>query len=93
MAGLRKLLINGYEVEITEVNKESKTIRFLGGSVDPLRGGLNFITGARDEWQFWKEGRKLKPFGKPYKDSHAILVAIDDYERRNDPQRRETGFE
>jgi hypothetical protein len=57
---------------------------------------LNFVAtvkDAKDAFLLWREERRLIAFEHPYKRSVAIIVAIDDYERKTDARRRgPTGF-
>jgi uncharacterized caspase-like protein len=91
-----KIEINRSQFKILKINKDLHTVsvEFLdeteGDTI--LRQGLNTFTsllaGAEKNYLLWKEGAKLQKFSIPYKNSHALLVAIDDYERRKDPEKR-----
>jgi WD40 repeat protein len=100
-SGTGQLIINGNKVNIHHLDLPNNTIEVIplsgSGSKGIISNGLNFIgsllSDARESFLFWKEQRKLKRFENPYKDSHAILVAIDDYDRLKDLKKRgETGF-
>ncbi len=100
-SGTDQLIINGNKVNVHRLDLHKNIIEVtpLGGngSKGIISKGLNFIgsllSDTRESFLFWKEKRKLKRFVKPYKYSHAILVAIDDYDRRKDPKKRgKTGF-
>jgi hypothetical protein len=84
------LIVNGSPLAI-EQNGETE-ITFLGRKPSP---GLNVITTARENLNLlaWMEGATLQSFENPYETSYAVLVAIDDYDRRKDGQKRpRTGF-
>jgi hypothetical protein len=83
-----ELTINGHSVKIKEISADGLGIRILGDSDDLFKKGLNYISNQRKRMKFWKEEKKLKPFAEPYKSSHAILIAIDDYDRANEPKKR-----
>jgi WD40 repeat protein len=97
----KKLLVNGKKVTVSDIDQNAKCIEVMTLGDDRyekiVKKGLNYICLAgsqlKREYLFWKEKGKLKPFRNPYKNSHAILVAIDDYDRVKDPQKRgKTGF-
>lgn len=80
-------VINGSTVKL-ELNASTKAVTFLGGNIVPLKRGLNSI-GSRS---YWLEEKKLLAYESPYKKSYAILVAIDDYDRRAAPGLGPTGY-
>lgn len=84
-------LLNGIEVHAEQLSDTSVT--FLGQSPSL---GLNLVASgknAKDAFLLWREERRLIAFERPYKESVAIIVAIDDYARTKDPKRRgPTGF-
>jgi len=86
--------INGHEG--IPVNLErGGIIRFLGehGDQSLFRQGLNQIAYLKNSYLYWREGRELIGYDKPYKNSYAIIVAIDDYDRLGDFKNRgRTGF-
>lgn len=76
--------VNGSLIAI-EPNPASSEIRFLGGGNDgQIHQGLNVVGAAK----FWVEEQRLTRFSAPYQQSYAIVVAIDDYQRKRDPQHR-----
>jgi len=61
-------LINGRKVET------------LGNlATDTVRNGLNWIESKGHVWRAWYEEKQLKPFEDPYKNSFAIVAAINKY--------------
>ena len=55
-----------------------------GKSMADLKPGLNVfeaIGAEAGKFTLWKEGNDLTHFEMPYKTSHAVVVAIDDYDR------------
>ncbi|GAK50717.1 periplasmic protein TonB [Candidatus Moduliflexus flocculans] len=93
-----ELIINAQRVNVQQINRNDNSldIQYLGNSTDIMKLGVNHIslpTELYDKALFWYENYKLRPFSEPYRKSYAILVAIDDYERKNDPQHRgDMGF-
>ena len=64
------------------------SIQFLGGATN-LQQGLNWIGKLR----FWFQEHKLTHYESPYRNSYAIVAAIDDYTRSKDPNHRKpTGY-
>jgi hypothetical protein len=76
--------INGQEVRY--VRSRDNALRFLGAN--PLRDGLNFLRTTAGAFTYWKESILLQRYEEPYKSSYAIIAAIDDYERKHDPEKR-----
>jgi hypothetical protein len=85
--GQKTLLVNGTEIEINGVAGAGGEVYYLGKE-NILERGLNLITAKGSEFRFWLEENKLKAYTLPYAKSYAIIVAIDDYDRSNDPERR-----
>ncbi|MBN2286674.1 MAG: caspase family protein [Tissierellales bacterium] len=90
MANLSQISINGIITTVDSVNRKQNNIKVLGKPDNLLKRGLNYfvstVSGIENKWLFWNENNKLKIFSEPYEESHAILIAIDDY-------RKETGFD
>jgi len=62
-------------------------------AVASLGPGLNVLSSLKHRLIIWRESKRLQLFETPYKNSHAILVAIDDYDRQGDEEKRgKTGF-
>lgn len=88
LAGKTRVTLNGVDTPV-QVDAKDNTVKFLSEKTD-LRQGLNVI----DSTRFWLEERKLQAYESPYKNSYAIVVAISDYARAADPQKRgRTGFD
>lgn len=88
LAGKTRVMLNGVDTPV-QVDAKDNTVKFLSEKTD-LRQGLNVI----DSTRFWLEERKLQAYESPYKNSYAIVVAISDYARAADPQKRgRTGFD
>jgi hypothetical protein len=93
------VMLNGKRQQITEVNRSRRIVTLLGDDA-LLSKGLNVFTvlskmgeAANRRFLFWNEERVLTAFEEPYPKSYAIIVAIDDYDRRDDPQHRgPTGY-
>jgi hypothetical protein len=80
--------LNGVDVRSDLLTTNSTS--FLGESP---KTGLNVIENGKATFLIWREEHRLSVFENPYSNSFAVIVAIDDYERNNDPQRRgPTGF-
>jgi hypothetical protein len=85
---LQDLRINGKAVKKSKFDKEAGII-FLSNEGDSLlQRGINLMEVAKKQYVVWREKDTLKQFSIPYRRSRAILVAIDDYERKQDKQRR-----
>jgi hypothetical protein len=51
------------------------------------------LTRGKQQALIWLEARKLAAYETPYKHSYAVVVAIDDYDRKHDPNHRPpTGY-
>jgi uncharacterized caspase-like protein len=88
------ILLNGKKQRITRINSAQNTVTLLGDG-GALKQGLNALETANRKLIFWNEQRVLSAFENPYRDekSYAVIVAIDDYDRTSDPQRRPaTGY-
>lgn len=86
------LTLNGKAHTVAEVHKEGRMVSLLG---DPsaMKNGLNELKVLAREIKFWAENEKLSAFAEPYARSYAVIAAIDDYERKADPQKRgPTGY-
>ena len=88
LAASGNVLLNGSEVEVKVA--EGSRVSLLGDGPNP---GINVIQTVKGRLLAWYENRTLAVFEHPYKNSYAVIVAIDDYERKKDPRRRgPTGF-
>jgi hypothetical protein len=98
--------VNGKLQQIVRIDPARRIVTLLGDD-DSLRKGLNVMEILRAaaaaprqaaaalsrRFIFWNEERSLTAFQDPYRHSYAIIVAIDDYDRASDPQRRgPTGY-
>jgi hypothetical protein len=82
------LRLNGVDIHSDALTPNSTS--FLG---DSPKTGLNIVENGKAVFLIWREEHKLSVFENPYANSFAVIVAIDDYERKNDPRRRgPTGF-
>jgi predicted acylesterase/phospholipase RssA len=88
-----EVYLNGEPVRI-ELSADRSGVRFLGSETESLlRQGVNRITRGGQQATFWLEGRKLLAYENPYKNSYAVIVAIDDYDHKGDPLHRPpTGY-
>lgn len=80
--------INGATVNSVSFDWEKQTLRLGEQEMGFLNSGLNVFRGLKKEVRVWFEDGRLTRFEKPYDRSHAILFAIDDYERVSDPDGR-----
>jgi hypothetical protein len=87
LASSDRLELNGYPFHIGDIDTTNRTITLLGEEKAISPGLQRFVSNSRS-WTFWYENNKLQYFSQPYKSSYAIIVAIDDYDRKNDPLRR-----
>jgi hypothetical protein len=87
------LLVNGTNVVVRRFG-ERNTAMYYVGQRNLLRNGLNWLMPSNGAPSlFWYEENELKQFDMPYSTSYAIVVAIDDYARTNDPEHRvPTGY-
>ena len=92
-------LINQNEVAVRSVERGSNAITVLGDNTATalVHDGINILAqktdGVRQQFQYWSDARKLTEFANPYKNSYAVISAIDDYDRERDPLHRgKTGF-
>jgi len=42
------------------------------------------VVKGKEDFLFWMEERKLTVYQNPYRNSYAVVVAIDDYDRKQD---------
>lgn len=85
--------LNGKDYKVSNVDSGTRTIQFLGNEDDVLLKGVNLLETEVRQFKFWNEERVLSAFDDPYPKSYAIIAAIDDYDRVNDPQQRgATGY-
>ena len=94
-----QVLFNDQSLTVHEIDSANNAVVFLGDpdTPNPVVNGLNWLVSlgksAHQTALFWGETRVLLKFENPYKNSYAIVSAIDDYDRVNDPLRRgKTGF-
>jgi Caspase domain len=82
-----QLTLNGNSLALTEVDAAAETAK-IKVSPGELKDGLNFLATVSNTWTYWYENHELQYFANPYKSSFAIIAAIDDYKRINDPEHR-----
>jgi hypothetical protein len=88
------ITVNGRPLQIDLGSSTPKRLVFLGEPAGIVGRGMTYIEGLKSHVLYWREDQALKKFEQPYARSAAVLVAIDDYERKRDPLRRgPTGFE
>ncbi len=81
------LLLNGSPVE---AKVENGRVTLLG---EKPAAGLNIFQKGEQRLLAWYESRSLTAFEHPYKNSYAVIVAVDNYERKGDSRGRgPTGF-
>lgn len=105
--GTEEMQINGVNVTPRRTDPEENSVTIVGDFEGLLHPGLNEIVATLKEGKertraylqeqkrrflFWQENKKLKVFENPYKESHAIIVAIDDYDRAGKMGARPTGY-
>jgi hypothetical protein len=92
LSGTDDASLNGKLVHFA-LDSSNNQVRFLGGAKDALRQGLNVLSTGKQQALLWVEERKLMMYENPYKASYAIVVAIDDYDRKRDASHRgPTGY-
>jgi uncharacterized caspase-like protein len=93
-APTEKVSVNGNSlIEQDQYQIADGKLTFLGSGADLINAGINVLTIGRQQFYLWKVGASLKAFRNPYQNSRAIIVAIDDYDRKKDPLKRgPTGF-
>lgn len=79
--------LNGTPLSVSEIKSEEKKVTLLGGSEGFLDGLNSFISDVK-QFHIWKEKENLSKFPEPYASSYAIIAAIDDYDRKKDPENR-----
>lgn len=88
------VVINGTPVSINNSRSDSTQLVFLGAPDGIVGKGMTYISTAKRQYYYWREEQVLTKFESPYNNSHAVIVAIDDYDRLRDPQHRgKTGYE
>lgn len=80
--------INGAQVQSVSFNSDGRALRLGEQEMGFLNSGLNVFRGLKQEVRVWFEDGRLTRYEAPYRRSHAILFAIDDYERVTDPRGR-----
>ncbi|WP_245484490.1 caspase family protein [Rhizobium leguminosarum] len=87
------VVLNGRKLSSEEFREEANSLVFLSNNDNSIRNGFNLLQIGAETYQLWRSKRALRAFKEPYKDSYAVLVAIDDYDRRDDKlHRKATGF-
>jgi predicted acylesterase/phospholipase RssA len=80
-----EVLLNGFRVKL-DVSEDQSHVRFLGGEAKTaIHQGINRLVKGKADFLFWTEERKLMAYQNPYRNSYAVVVAIDDYDRKKDP--------
>ncbi len=76
-----RLKFNGQDVPVSTSATSGDLIEIAGADLNKLGNGLNEVSWGDEGQKFriWKENRELARFQVPYKNSHAILIAVDDY--------------
>lgn len=97
LSGGGELWVNDQAAKSWRLNAADRRLLLSEDDSGLLQRGANLIETrleqARRKFLAWKESDKLASFSDPYKSSRAIVVAIDDYERKADALRRgSTGF-
>jgi tetratricopeptide (TPR) repeat protein len=85
-----QIRLNNHTFKIEKVDAGAQTVTLLGKEENGPRRGLNLF----GTLTYWYENERLKAFQDPYgSSSYAIIAAVDDYNRYNDPLKREkTGY-
>jgi predicted acylesterase/phospholipase RssA len=93
LSGSSEVTLNGQSIEL-RMDSHQGQVQFLGADEkNAVRQGINRMVRGREELLFWVEERKLAVYQNPYRKSYAIIVAIDDYDRKRDTQHRSpTGY-
>ena len=77
-----EITVNGNPVKV-KVDRKPSQFQITGNLSGILSRGLNAIEVAEQRlFGVAREARNLPTSREPYKNSYAILVAIDDYERK-----------
>jgi caspase domain-containing protein len=82
LSSAKSLLINGQEFSRANVLLDGDNLLLSQNAVSEIRPGLNLLSDSKTKWLFWQEDNHVSEFKNPYKTSHAILVAIDNYESK-----------
>lgn len=72
------LEINGAKPSNIAMTADGHAVQFLG-PVQPVHDGLNVLRSAKITTYVWLEDRVIRGFDPPYKNSYAIIAAIDQY--------------
>ncbi|TBG75764.1 caspase family protein (plasmid) [Rhizobium leguminosarum] len=87
------VVLNGRKLSLDEFRQEGKHLVFLSSDDSSIRSGFNLLQIGAETYQLWRSKQALRAFREPYKNSYAMLVAIDDYDRSEDKlHRKATGF-
>jgi Caspase domain len=87
-----ELDLNGTTYHVLGYDSSTRTVRLNGKKIN-LRPGINTLGTVGQAITYWWEKQRLQLFNNPYPENYAVIVAIDDYDRRNDKKRRgPTGF-
>jgi Caspase domain len=89
----KELQFNDWNVQVQTVNRLQNTMTVLGPDTpDFFRRGLNTFAqkgeNLKEAILFWREKQELERFKEPYRNSFAIIAAIDDYDRVRDKEHR-----
>lgn len=79
-----KVRVNGQDVAVS-VTPDATAIQFEAADQYKFGPGINTISwdDERNKYLVWKEKESLSRFVVPYKNSHAILIAVDDYQPKD----------
>lgn len=64
------------------INVNGNAVRWMGeggGLLGYVKEGVNFVEARGRRFRLWVEGKVARRFPDAYSESHAVLVAIDDY--------------
>ncbi|MDP5220825.1 caspase family protein [Ruegeria sp. 2205SS24-7] len=70
-----ELRVNGEPVLVRGVTAEDR----IEGTWEHLRNGLNYVEAGAKKMKVWLDDQSAYVFSRGYDESHAVLVAIDDY--------------
>jgi hypothetical protein len=88
-----KLTINATAARPVAVEGNKLVVAPMGPPHDLLKPGLNYFYVNDKMMMFWYDGTALRSFVSPFRNSFALIVAIDDYERKKDTRKRgKTGY-
>jgi len=79
-SGAKDVKVNGASFTIVNVNPDKLTL--LGDAPPPIKLGLNFFQMTKQKVNLWYQRKQLQEFVNPYNNSHALLIAIDKYDKK-----------